>query len=439
MKYRVLIFFLFLQTIGFSQEEIFVYKDAESTLSIDKVKEQKFVLLENQVLEKYSNATFWFKIPAYNTNVTYIFTIPYDRINTATVYQGSNSIEKLNKQRYLSYRFSREDDVYIKVAPKVHSYIPARLGSEQIMLIKEKNNLLLNGFYYGFTFLILIYNLSYFFLLKDHSFLYYSLFLASMCFGVFIMDGMLNYININERLNDFLMCLNYCLLAYFSCKFADNYLFLGIFFPKVKRYSYSIGIVIVFLAVLYVVTSYYYYLLILNLLVFLQLFINWFCAVLLFNKNVYTKILAIAYVIILFSAIDFFILKFLGISLFDINPVTIKIGAFLEMIILSIAVLYRMKILKDENIQIRKEIIKYSLQLKNLTSKDDKAVVDLNILSVREREVFDLIITKKSNKEIASEINISVNTVKFHVKNIYEKLNVKSRQEVFILKKRIEK
>ena len=43
------------------------------------------------------------------------------------------------------------------------------------------------------------------------------------------------------------------------------------------------------------------------------------------------------------------------------------------------------KILKDENILIRKEIIKYSLELKNLTSKEDKTTIDINILSLRER------------------------------------------------------
>ena len=30
---------------------------------------------------------------------------------------------------------------------------------------------------------------------------------------------------------------------------------------------------------------------------------------------------------------------------------------------------------------------------------------------------------------ISAELNISVNTVKFHIKNIYEKLNIKSRKE----------
>ena len=130
--------------------------------------------------------------------------------------------------------------------------------------------------------------------------------------------------------------------------------------------------------------------------------------------------------IVLFSAIDFFILKFLGISFANINPVNIKIGTFLEMIILSVAVLYRMNILKEENEHMRNEIIKFSSELQNPILSKNK----IELLSVREREIFQLITLRKSNKEIANELNVSVNTVKFHIKNIYEKLEIKSRKEV---------
>ncbi len=136
--------------------------------------------------------------------------------------------------------------------------------------------------------------------------------------------------------------------------------------------------------------------------------------------------------LLLFSAIDFFILKFIGITVINIDSISIKIGAFFEMIILSFGVLYRMKMLIKENDFMKNEIINYSREIEVLSVniKDDSNSDSIGNLSIREKEIFDLIVLGKSNKIIADDLNISINTVKFHVKNIYGKLNIKSRKEV---------
>jgi DNA-binding NarL/FixJ family response regulator len=51
-------------------------------------------------------------------------------------------------------------------------------------------------------------------------------------------------------------------------------------------------------------------------------------------------------------------------------------------------------------------------------------------LTSREREVLEGLIDGKSYKQIAAGLHISVNTVAFHVKQIYQKLHVHSRAEV---------
>ena len=50
-------------------------------------------------------------------------------------------------------------------------------------------------------------------------------------------------------------------------------------------------------------------------------------------------------------------------------------------------------------------------------------------LTGREREVLEQLIAGKSYKRIAAELQISVNTVAFHVKQVYQKLHVHSRAE----------
>lgn len=54
---------------------------------------------------------------------------------------------------------------------------------------------------------------------------------------------------------------------------------------------------------------------------------------------------------------------------------------------------------------------------------------ELEKLSPREREILDLIAPGYSNKEIADKLGISIESIRWHLKNIYHKLHVHSRTE----------
>lgn len=63
------------------------------------------------------------------------------------------------------------------------------------------------------------------------------------------------------------------------------------------------------------------------------------------------------------------------------------------------------------------------------------------VLTQREKEILKLIVDGRSNKKISDSLFISIETVKSHIKNIYQKLQVKSRLEaatVAIKKKLLE-
>ena len=55
-----------------------------------------------------------------------------------------------------------------------------------------------------------------------------------------------------------------------------------------------------------------------------------------------------------------------------------------------------------------------------------------NILTQREKEVFNLLILNKSTKEIAKHLNISEKTVRNHISNTMQKLEVKSRAQAVV-------
>ncbi len=50
-----------------------------------------------------------------------------------------------------------------------------------------------------------------------------------------------------------------------------------------------------------------------------------------------------------------------------------------------------------------------------------------NILTKREKNVFELLILNKSTREIAEELNISEKTVRNHISNAMQKLGCKGR------------
>ncbi|MBE6152948.1 MAG: response regulator transcription factor [Firmicutes bacterium] len=54
------------------------------------------------------------------------------------------------------------------------------------------------------------------------------------------------------------------------------------------------------------------------------------------------------------------------------------------------------------------------------------------IMTKREKEVFELLIRNKSTNEIADELNISQKTVRNHISNAMQKLGVKGRAQAVV-------
>jgi DNA-binding NarL/FixJ family response regulator len=95
---------------------------------------------------------------------------------------------------------------------------------------------------------------------------------------------------------------------------------------------------------------------------------------------------------------------------------------FLLIIISSILIVLYIQITK-------KKITLLSDQIKKL-SQLEKTDEFLNELTERQREVYDLIISGRTNKEIMSELFIEQSTLKSHINQIYRKLDIKNRREL---------
>ncbi|MBN1623836.1 MAG: hypothetical protein JXN10_04485 [Clostridia bacterium] len=73
--------------------------------------------------------------------------------------------------------------------------------------------------------------------------------------------------------------------------------------------------------------------------------------------------------------------------------------------------------------------VNYEPPMDDLMTNADRFYSQFNI-SEREKEIIEALAQGKTNKEIASELFISINTVKTHIKNIYRKLDIKNRVQL---------
>jgi len=64
--------------------------------------------------------------------------------------------------------------------------------------------------------------------------------------------------------------------------------------------------------------------------------------------------------------------------------------------------------------------------------KDNKKYKPKDILTKREKEVFELLIQDKTTKEIAQILFISEKTVRNHISNAMQKLGVKGRSQAVV-------
>ncbi|QTE23219.1 hypothetical protein J3359_02775 [Polaribacter cellanae] len=204
-------------------------------------------------------------------------------------------------------------------------------------------------------------NLFYFINFKETTFLHYALFLCTISFGLLISDGILHFYSLSNDLIHILQVVDHSLVTLFSVLFAYSYLQIQIHYPKIKWVSSFFILGVFVFGILYIITKNFLLYTIMETLVFITFIYLWAIGLSLIKKKIFTKIFVLAYFFILILGIFFYITKLFGLP--KIAASQLKLGGFIEMIILSFAVIYRMKILQEENRLMRNEIRELSKEL----------------------------------------------------------------------------
>ena len=109
--------------------------------------------------------------------------------------------------------------------------------------------------------------------------------------------------------------------------------------------------------------------------------------------------------------------------------------SIISLVIILLVLLYFFKSAKDKRILAELKINNMRNELENVTkelneSGQTKINLDNYNLTERQSQIIALVKQGKTNKEIGVELFISENTVKYHLKIIYEVLNIGNRSEL---------
>ena len=76
-------------------------------------------------------------------------------------------------------------------------------------------------------------------------------------------------------------------------------------------------------------------------------------------------------------------------------------------------------------------IFSFGMIIEQNKEKEKLKKIDSYNLTKTEKKIVLLILEKKKNQEIAEHMFVEVSTIKTHINNIYKKIGIKSRQELF--------
>ena len=144
------------------------------------------------------------------------------------------------------------------------------------------------------------------------------------------------------------------------------------------------------------------------------------------NKSIIIYSISLAFLL--------FILKWLELRfiIFE-HSFEIYIG-FIALIFTALGIWLALKLSKPKTVVVEKEVYVNRNESFVLNAK----LVSQLELSKRELEILNLLAEGNSNQEIATKLFVSLSTVKTHLQNIFEKLEVKRRTQAIEKAKRLQ-
>ncbi|MGB0392008.1 MAG: 7TM diverse intracellular signaling domain-containing protein, partial [Salibacteraceae bacterium] len=418
------------------------------------IQNENFSDLQGSILG-FNTDTIWFKVELNQVDPKKPLSFKLNEISVAfiEVYQDQKLLYSQKDQIVYNplinnLSISNSSPVYFKIKFHNHVYFDLNVAYYKTIENIQAQSNFSNGWYYGFVFMVFVVNLFFYFSLKNTPFLSYSVFVAFINLGISYYDGTLGiWFNISQF--ESLIPLIHFVISLTGFWFASGFLNLHQSYPKSKFISLSFLGISGVLYIVFLVTNSYLYMALADLFAYLVLILYWFMGLLVFKKHEYARFFVLGYVLIMFAGLLHLIPLNFGAHLFPLSYSVVKIGGLFEMLILSYAITYRVKTMQNENNQYKDELNTYMNKLLTLeerlileqpeTEKSAQVIEKIKKLATefdltdREVDVLLCIANQSTNTQIAEELFISINTVKYHTRNIYQKLNINNKADAINL------
>lgn len=359
------------------------------------------------------------------------------------------------KQENTSYQSPKTSVAYHNVTsaqnPKISYYEEFSYKNDELISggntrISEKNEVIAssgtqntaesfkNGMYYGFALMVILLNLVCYFLFDEKVFLRYSLALTGIIATFFLSDGLFTLIGLEAlQSTEVVQAIFLLTTAALSAWFASKYLNLAEFYPKIRWVaSPLLGTTIIIIALAWVTES--HLLATLANTVSLGIIATYFMAgVFLFSKKNYAKFYVIATAIPVLFAIDFFVLKNFGFNFLATETAHLKAATLVEMLVLTYAIMYRMRAIKEES-QLRQTELRIFLKRQEVMTRKNAAKLmedvylenlimhyDLDGLEIK---LLQYISEGKENSKIARKLKTTEAEIEHLTTELYHKLEI---------------
>lgn len=285
------------------------------------------------------------------------------------------------------------------------------------------------GIFYGVAAIIFIVNGLLLIFFRRSVFAYYGLFQAFIVMSIASSDGLFTF------LTDSSYILNYADIPLHIGIFVTGFLFARNFiksheiFTRIQFIVIIASIFSIASGVFYIQSGEIFFYILAETISLLMLCSYWVIALFQFKSNRNAQLYVYAYSMYLFFAIEYYIFRQIGFSGIQLFSGQLKLSCIAEMSVFLVAMMSRAGMVIQENRYFRKKIEEH------IQEESDKQKFDLEInrtrydLTERESEVLKYMTLGLSNPEIAEKLFISTNTVKYHIRNIFLKMEINSRSE----------